>query len=108
MDLDANNAPAAEKKLTDLAREGNSRDWRDLATFRLAIMRADSMTGAGFEKFTAALQTKKSPFYYTGALIVGQKYLSEGDRINAGAWFDKIINDQNAPTSIKASAESMR
>ena len=108
MSLSAHNTADADKKLSDLARDGNSRDFRDLATLRLAMLRADSMKAADLEKFLAPLQTEKSPFYYTGMLILGQKYLSDGDRAHANTWFDKIINDKNAPNSIKTTAESLK
>ncbi|MDL2295585.1 hypothetical protein LJC18_02110 [Lachnospiraceae bacterium OttesenSCG-928-E19] len=95
-------------KLENLAKNGKTRDFRDLAKMHLAGANGDAMTAAEFEKFMSSLVTKKSPYYYNAMLLIGQKYLSEGDHKNANKWLDKIINDENAPSVISGTAETLR
>ncbi len=96
------------QKLETLASDGNTRDFRDLAKIHLAGINGDKMTAAEFEKFLASTNTKSSPFYYTGMLMVAQKYLASGDRDTASKWLDKIINDKDAPSVISASAQTLK
>lgn len=91
--------------LEQLAKRGTSRDFRDLAIINLAGLRGDSMKGAEFEKFMAPLQSKRSPFYYSGMLLIAQKYLSEDNAPAANVWLDRIISDPNAPASIAGQAQ---
>ncbi|MBQ7185469.1 MAG: hypothetical protein IJR92_01540 [Alphaproteobacteria bacterium] len=97
-----------EKKLDELAQNGKTRDFRDLAKIHLVGIRGDKMTADELEKFLSDLNTKSSPFYYTACLTIAQKYLSVDDRENANKWLDKIINDSDAPASIKSDAETLR
>ncbi len=96
------------EKLEQLANDGYSRDFRDLARLHIVGLRGDEMTAQEIENYLAPLNTKKSPYYYTGRLKVAQKYLSEGDRKNANKWLDVIISDKDAPASISASAQALR
>lgn len=95
-------------KLEQLARDGHSRDFRDLARLHVVNIRGDEMSAADVEKYLAGLNTKKSPYYYTAALTVAQKYLSEGDKATANKWLDKIINDVDAPAVVSASAQALK
>lgn len=95
-------------KLENLAKNGNTRDFRDLAKLHLAGIQGDSMSANEFEKYMSSLNTKNSPFYYNGMLLVAQKYLASGDRKAANSWLDKIINDKNAPSVISATAQTLR
>ncbi|MDR2412870.1 MAG: hypothetical protein LBD50_01515 [Rickettsiales bacterium] len=95
-------------KLERLAQKGNSRDFRDLATMHLAAAKGDSMPAKDFEKFMSPLNTKSSPFYYTGLLMVAQKHLADGDKAAADVWLDKIISDPDAPAVIAANAEILK
>ena len=99
---------AAIMKLEKLVKDGKTRDYRDLAVINLAMIKGDSMTPGEFEKFLSPLQTKRSPYYYAGLMLVAQKYLSAGDTSGARVWLDKIITDKDAPASIDAIAESLR
>lgn len=94
--------------LEKLANDGNSHDFRDLARLHIIGLRGDDMTADEVEKYLEPLNTKKSPYYYTGRLTVAQKYLSTGDRDNANKWLDIIINDDAAPAMISATAQSLR
>lgn len=96
------------EKLEQLANDGETRDFRDLARLHIIGMRGDDMTAQEVEDYLAPLDTKKSPYYYTSRLKVAQKYLSEGDRQNANKWLDVIISDDAAPASISASAQALR
>lgn len=96
------------EKLEQLANDGYSRDFRDLARLHIVGLRGDEMTAQEIENYLAPLNTKKSPYYYTSRLKVAQKYLSEGDRKNANKWLDVIISDKDAPASISASAQALR
>lgn len=96
------------EKLEQLAKSGATRDFRDLALIHVALIRADSMDGAQFEKFISPALTIRSPFYYTGMLLVAQKYLAEDNAAAGRKWLDKIINDKNAPASVAGMAESLR
>lgn len=91
-----------------LANDGNTRDFRDLAKLHVVSLRGDDMSGADVEKYLSDLDTKQSPFYYTSRLTVAQKYLADGDRENGGKWLDIIINDNAAPATISATAQSLR
>lgn len=95
-------------KLEQLANDAATRDMRDLARLHIVGLRGDDMTAAAIEDYLAPLDTKKSPYYYTSRLMVAQKYLSTGDRENANKWLDVIINDENAPAVISATAQTLR
>ena len=66
------------------------------------------MSATDVEKYLADLDTKSSPFYYTAALTVAQKYLASGDFEQANKWLDKIINDPDAPSVIVGNATALR
>lgn len=95
-------------KLEELAKNGATRDFRDLAKMHIVALRGDDMTAADVEKYLSDLNTKKSPFYYTSRLVVAQKYLASGDRDNASKWLDVIINDADAPAVVSANAQTLR
>ncbi|MBR5153625.1 MAG: hypothetical protein IKW57_02420 [Alphaproteobacteria bacterium] len=95
-------------KLEMLANDGDTRDFRDLARLHIVGMRGDEMSAADVEKYLSDLNTKSSPFYYTAAITIAQKYLSMGERDNANKWLDKIINDADAPSVISATAQGLR
>ena len=95
-------------KLEELAKNGATRDFRDLAKMHIVALRGDDMTAADVEKYLSDLNTKKSPFYYTSRLVVAQKYLAAGDRDNANKWLDVIINDADAPAVVSANAQTLR
>lgn len=94
--------------LEKLAANGATRDFRDLARIHLAARRGDDMTAAEMEKYLADLDTKKSPFYYTGRLMLAQKYLAVGDTAAATKILDKIIADKDAPAIVAANAAALR
>jgi hypothetical protein len=95
-------------KLENLANNGSTRDFRDLAKLHLAGIKGDSMKASEFEKYLSSLNTKSSPFYYNSLLMVAQKYLADGDRKTANIWLDKIISDPDAPTIISGNAQALR
>lgn len=95
-------------KLEKLARDGATRDFRDLARLHIVGIQGDKMSAADVEKYLADLDTKKSPFYYTARLTIAQKYLAEGDRAQANKILDEIIADESAPAAITATAASLR
>ena len=96
------------KKLEDLAENGDSRDFRDLAKLHIAGIRGDEMSARDVEKYLSDLNTKSSPYYYSAALLIAQKYLADGNTDVANKWLDKIINDSNAPSVISGTAQSLR
>lgn len=96
------------EKIEMLASDGDTADFRDLAKLHVVGIRGNDMTAAQVEKYLSDLNTKKSPFYYTAALTVAQKYLAEGDVAHANKWLDKIINDADAPSVISGTAQSLR
>ena len=96
------------KNLEDLAENGDTRDFRDLARLHIIGIKGDEMSGADVEKYLSPLNTKSSPFYFTACLTVAQKYLSENNPDAAKPWLDKIINDKDAPASIVGSAEMLK
>ena len=95
-------------KLENLAKNGATRDFRDLAKMHIVALRGDDMTAADVEKYLSDLNTKKSPFYYTSRLVIAQKYLASGDRNSANKWLDVIINDADAPAVVSANAQTLR
>lgn len=96
------------EKIEQLASNGATRDFRDLAKLHVIGIRGDEMSAKDVEKYLVDLNTKSSPFYYTACLTVAQKYLSEGNHDVANKWLDKIINDKNAPASISGAAQILR
>ena len=96
------------KKLEDLAQNGHTRDFKDLAKLHLATINGDKMELAEFVKYLSSMDTKKSPFYYTSRLMVAQKYLASGEIENANKILDVIINDKDAPASISATAQTLK
>lgn len=94
--------------LEKLAKNGNTRDFRDLAKLHLAAINGDKMDARAFEKSLSDLNTKSSPYYYNAMLLIAQKYLSVDDRASANIWLDKIINDKAAPSIVAANAEALR
>ncbi len=95
-------------KLEDLAQNGHTRDFKDLALLHLATINGDKMGVEEFVKSLSSMDTKKSPFFYTSRLMVAQKYLANGDRENADKILDMIINDKDAPASISATAQTLK
>lgn len=95
-------------KLENLAKNGATRDFRDLAKMHIVALRGDDMTAADVEKYLSDLNTKKSPFYYTSRLVIAQKYLASGDHNSANKWLDVIINDADAPAVVSANAQTLR
>lgn len=95
-------------KLDELAKNGHTRDFRDLARLHIASVRGDDMTAAQLEKYLSGLDTKKSPFYYTARLMVAEKYLASGDKAAANKILDKIIADADAPASVSGVAAALR
>jgi len=96
------------KKLEELAKNGHTRDFKDLAKIHLASLNGDKMTTQEFVEFLSDLNTKKSPFFYTARLMVAQKYLSDGNRESADKILDEIINDTDAPGDISAMAATLK
>lgn len=96
------------EKLEKLANDGDTRDFRDLARLHIVGLRGDEMTAIEVEKHLEPLNTKKSPYYYTGRITVARKYLAEGNRDAANKWLDVIINDSDAPAAISADAQTLR
>lgn len=95
-------------KLERLAKNGNTRDFRDLARLHIVNARGDKMSAADVEKYLSDLDTKNSPFYYTATLTIAQKYLADGNRAAADKWLNKILNDADAPASIVGTATTLR
>lgn len=95
-------------KLEDLAQNGHTRDFKDLALLHLATINGDKIGVEEFVKSLSSMDTKKSPFFYTSRLMVAQKYLANGDRENADKILDMIINDKDAPASISATAQTLK
>lgn len=95
-------------KLEDLAKNGHTRDFKDLAKLHLATINGDKMAVDEFVKYLSTMDTKKSPYYYTARLMVAQKYLANGDVDNANKILDVIINDKDAPASISGVAQTLR
>ncbi len=96
------------KKLEELAEHGNTRDFRDLARLYVINLRGDEMTGQQVEKYLSSLNTKSSPFYYTGMLTIAQKYLAEGNSDAANKWLDKILSDSDCPAEITGVAQTLK
>lgn len=96
------------KKLEDLAQNGHTRDFKDLAKLHMATINGDKVDLAEFVKYLSSMDTKKSPFYYTSRLMVAQKYLASGEVETANKILDVIINDKEAPASISATAQTLK
>lgn len=96
------------EKLEKLANDGHSRDFRDLARLHIVGLRGDDMTAEEVEKYLAPLDTKKSPYYYTGRLMVAEKYLATGNTEKANKLLEIIINDKDAPAMVSASAQALK
>ena len=95
-------------KLEELAKNGHTSDFRDLAKLHVVGLRGDEMTATDVEKYLSDLNSKNSPFYYTSCLTIAQKYLAENNPDAANKWLDKIINDKNAPSVISGAAQMLR
>lgn len=96
------------KKLEDLAANGATRDFRDLAKLHLASINGDKMSAVEFDKYLSSMNTKKSPFYYTSRLMVAEKYIASNDKENADKILNSIIADENAPASISGTAQMLK
>ena len=96
------------ESLEKLANNGTTRDLRDLARMHIVSIRGDKMTGAEMAKYLSALDTKKSPYYFSSRLALARKHLADGDTDAANALLDKIINDADAPDVIRATAQTLR
>lgn len=95
-------------KLEKLANDGNTRDFRDLARLHIVGIRGDDMSTDELVEYLSDLDTKASPFYYNARLLVAQKYLSSGERDAANKILDEIIADKNAPSTVAATAATLR
>jgi hypothetical protein len=96
------------EKLEDLAQNGKTLEFRDVAKLHVIGTRGDEMTAAQVEEYLAPAAVKDSPFYYKACFTIAQKYVAAGDQENANKWLDKILNDNNAPATIRADAEVLR
>ena len=95
-------------KLEQLAKNGHTRDFKDLAKIHIATINGDKMSAQEFDKYLSSTDTKKSPFYYTSRLMVAQKYLASGDKETSDKILNKIIDDKDTPASISATAQTLR
>lgn len=95
-------------KLDELVKSGKTREFRDLARMHIIGIRGDDMDADAVREFLSPMNTKSSPFYYTAALTIAQKYIADDKRDAATEWLDKILNDDNAPAVIRADAEMLR
>lgn len=95
-------------KLETLAKDGNTRDFRDLAKLHIISVRGDDMSADEVKKYLSDMDSKSSPFYYNATLTIAQKYLAEGNRDVANKYLDKIVNDKDAPASILGVATTLR
>lgn len=96
------------KKLEYLVENGDTRDFKDLARLHIASIKGDKMGVDEFVKYLAPMNTKKSPFYYNARLMVAEKYLANGNGLEARKILDNIINDENAPKSIAVHAQMLK
>ena len=97
----------AIETLERLIERGSTRDFRDLARIQMVLLRGDHMSAADFQKLLAPTMTKRSPFYYTGLLLMAQKYISEDRHNDARPLLRKILSDSSAPVVIAAIAEQL-
>ena len=95
-------------KLEKLANDGNTRDFRDLARLHIVGIRGDDMTAQDMKKYLSDMDSKSSPFYYSARITLAQKYLSENNTSAANKILDEIIADKNAPSTIAATAATLR
>ncbi len=96
------------QKLEQLANNGHTRDFRDLAKLHIVSIRGDEMTAEDVQKTLSDMNTKSSPFYYTATLTIAQKYLADGNREMANKWLNKIVNDNEAPASVMSIATTLK
>ncbi len=94
--------------LEQLANNGHTHDFRDLARLHIVGLRGDDMSADEMAKYLSPLDTKNSPYYYTGRLTLAQKYLADGNQDAANKILDAIINDADAPASVSATAQTLR
>ena len=97
----------AIETLERLIERGSTRDFRDLARIQMALIAVDSMTLVDFQKLLAPTMTKRSPFYYTGLLLMAQKYIAEDKYNDAKPLLRKILAEPGAPAIIAAVAEQL-
>jgi hypothetical protein len=95
-------------KLEKLANDGNTPDFRDLARLHVVGIRGDEMSADEMKKYLSGMDSKSSPFYYTARITLAQKYLTSGDMAAANKILDDLIADKNTPSTIAATAASLR
>ena len=95
-------------KLEKLANDGNTSDFRDLARLHVVGLRGDEMSADEMKKYLSGMDTKSSPFYYTARITLAQKYLVSGEVSAANKILDELIADKNTPSTIAATAASLR
>ncbi|MFQ6703057.1 MAG: hypothetical protein ACLRFO_02535 [Alphaproteobacteria bacterium] len=95
-------------KLEKLANDGNTSDFRDLARLHVVGLRGDEMSADEMKKYLSDMDTKSSPFYYTARITLAQKYLVSGEVSAANKILDELIADKNTPSTIAATAASLR
>ena len=95
-------------KLEKLANDGNTPDFRDLARLHIVGIRGDEMSVDEMKKYLSGMDSKSSPFYYTARITLAQKYLVSGDTAAANKILDDLIADKNTPSTIAATAASLR
>lgn len=95
-------------KLEKLANDGNTPDFRDLARLHVVGIRGDEMSADEMKKYLSGMDSKSSPFYYTARITLAQKYLTSGDTAVANKILDDLIADKNTPSTIAATAASLR
>ncbi len=93
------------KTMEKLSQSGNIRDYRDLATVRLSLIKGDNITAKEFEKSLSPVLSKRSPYYFTALWLVAKKYESENNEKLAIKYYKKIVENKKATPIIVANAE---
>lgn len=94
--------------LYELLKNGKSRDFRDLARIYIVSLDGDEMSESDVREMLEPTFVKQSPFYYSGLLLMAQKYIASNDIINGNTFLDKILSDSSAPQSITAQAQLLK
>lgn len=97
-----------KSQLNSLIKEAKTRDFRDFAIILNINSNGNKMSLKEFEKLISKINSKKSPFYWTGKLLLAQKYLTSNKQNEALEILNEITSDKDVPVIISSYAETLK
>ena len=102
------NITADDVKSIGIGCPGSIDDKNGVVYYSNNIVMKNAPIADEMKKYLSGMDSKSSPFYYTARITLAQKYLTSGDTAAANKILDDLIADKNTPSTIAATAASLR